>query len=124
MTQAIVRPSTDRYHGYTDTDGGEALREIRVTETSRPLAVKALHLLSDVAGADAGAFAVFPGSPMRPFPTCLDPPRIPNTLAEVTNVIDRCTPQQRRLLGDPGYEFRPGSYPYVPEDQKVILGPD
>ena len=42
MTQAIVRPSTRKFAGYTHTDGGEALREIRVTETSRPLAMKAL----------------------------------------------------------------------------------
>ena len=41
----------------------------------------------------------------------------------VSPVADRCTPRQRRLLGDLGYDFRPGSYTYVPEDQlAVILG--
>jgi ectoine hydroxylase-related dioxygenase (phytanoyl-CoA dioxygenase family) len=68
MSQAIVRASTAHFPGYTHTDGGEALREIRVTETSRPLAVKAMYLLSDVEGTDAGNFTVFPGSHLRPFP--------------------------------------------------------
>jgi hypothetical protein len=48
MSQAIVRASTATFPGYTHTDGGEALRRIRVTETSRPLALKAMYLLSDV----------------------------------------------------------------------------
>ena len=68
MTQAIVRPSTDTFPGYTHTDGGEGLREIRVTESSPPLAMKAMYLLSDVHGDDAGAFTVYPGSHMRKFP--------------------------------------------------------
>lgn len=172
MTQAIVRPSTEKFPGYTHTDGGEALREIRVTETSRPLAMKALYLLTDVVGTDAGAFTVFPGSHMRPFPSQLDPPLTPKTpgavqlpgkagdcylfshslwhgpsanysgrarrtllynycqmfvrwydFAAVSDVVGQCTPRQRRLLGDLGYEFRPGSYFYVPEDQeRVIFG--
>jgi ectoine hydroxylase-related dioxygenase (phytanoyl-CoA dioxygenase family) len=37
------------------------------------------------------------------------------------DVMDRCTPRQRRLLGDLGYEFRPGSYFYVPEDQEAAM---
>ncbi|MPZ32025.1 MAG: hypothetical protein GEV13_13680 [Rhodospirillales bacterium] len=37
MSQAIVRASTETFPGYTHTDGGEAQRAIRVTETSRPL---------------------------------------------------------------------------------------
>ena len=68
MSQAIVRASTDAFPGYTHTDGGEALRAIRVTETSRPLAVKAMYLLTDVRGTDSGNFTVFPGSHLRPFP--------------------------------------------------------
>ncbi|MCP3987585.1 MAG: hypothetical protein GY724_00805, partial [Actinomycetia bacterium] len=43
MTQAIVRPSTDAFPGYTHTDGGEGLREIRVTVDSRPIAMKVLY---------------------------------------------------------------------------------
>ena len=50
MSQAIVRAAGDGFEGFTHTDGGEGQREIRVTETSRPLAVKALYLLSDVTG--------------------------------------------------------------------------
>ncbi|MEM7407100.1 MAG: phytanoyl-CoA dioxygenase family protein [Pseudomonadota bacterium] len=68
MTQAIVRPSTTTFPGYTHTDGGEALRYVRVTETSRPIALKAMYLLTDVSGTDNGNLTVFPGSHMRPFP--------------------------------------------------------
>jgi len=39
-------------------------------------------------------------------------------------ILDNCTPRQRRLLGDLGYEFRPGSYFYVPEDQEAIIRQD
>ena len=79
MSQAIVRPSTQEFPGYTHTDGGEALREIRVTETSRPLAMKALYLLSDVTEKDAGAFTVYPGSHFRPFPKDRNPPLDPRS---------------------------------------------
>ena len=172
MTQAIVRASTKTFPGYTHTDGGEALRMVRVTETSRPLAVKAMYLLSDVEGTDSGNFTVFPGSHMRPFPTEADRwphPHAPGAaqlkgkagdcylfahslwhgpapnysgnprktllynycqmflrwydFEVVSEVKDRCTPRQRRLLGDLGHDFRPGSYFYAPEDQlQMILG--
>jgi len=78
MSQAIVRASTNEFPGYTHTDGGEALRRIRVTETSWPLAMKALYLLSDVTGPDSGNFTVFPGSHLRPFPEG-DGPVTPDT---------------------------------------------
>ena len=79
MTQAIVRPSTDGFAGYTHTDGGEGLREIRVSETSPPLAMKAMYLLSDVTQEDAGAFTVFPGSHLRRFPWRRDEPLTPHS---------------------------------------------
>ncbi|MEK9904789.1 MAG: phytanoyl-CoA dioxygenase family protein [Rhodospirillales bacterium] len=79
MSQAIVRPSTQQFPGYTHTDGGEALRAIRVTESSRPLAMKALLLLSDVTEEDAGAFTVYPGSHFRPFPKDRNPPLDPRS---------------------------------------------
>ena len=44
MSQAIVRGSGDGFPGYIHTDGGEGQREIRVTETSRPIAVQACLL--------------------------------------------------------------------------------
>ena len=62
MSQAIVRASTETFPGYTHTDGGEAQRAIRVTETSRPLAVKVMYLLTDVTEPDSGNFTIFPGS--------------------------------------------------------------
>ncbi|MBJ82073.1 MAG: hypothetical protein CL462_04115 [Acidimicrobiaceae bacterium] len=173
MTQAIVRPSTDTFPGYTHTDGGEGLREIRVSETSPPLAMKAMYLLSDVAGEDASAFTVFPGSHLRTFPWRRDEPPTPNSPGavqlpgsagdcylfshslwhgpspnysgkarktllynyaqmfirsydhEVTpEVTGQLTPRQRRLLGDLGHGFRPGSYFYVPPDQQEMIYQD
>jgi hypothetical protein len=172
MSQAIVRGARDGFPGYTHTDGGQGQRRIRVTETSWPIAVKAMYLLTDVTEQDSGAFTVFPGSHMRPFPE--GPERIPNPHAPGAvqlmgnagdcfvfphalwhgpapnnsatarktllynycqmfvraydfgeppkDVLDRCTPRQRRLLGDLGYDFRPGSYFYVPEDQEAVMG--
>ena len=173
MTQAIVRPSTETFPGYTHTDGGEALRHVRVTETSRPIAMKAMYLLSDVEGTDAGNLTVFPGSHMRPFPDTAE--RWPNPHSPgaaqlqgrggdcylfphslwhgpapnrsgkarktilynycqmfarcydfevVPEIAERCTPRQRRLLGDLGHEFRPGSYFYAPRDQTAVITGD
>ena len=166
MTQAIVRASADGFQGYTHTDGGEALRRLRVAESSRPIAMKAMYLLSDIDGPDSGNFTVFPGSHRRPFPEEGEPvltPRTPGAVqltgkagdcilfshalwhgpspnesgrarktllynycqmcvrqydyGERANIPNRCTPRQRRLLGDLGYDFRPGSYFYAPTDQ-------
>lgn len=173
MTQAIVRPSTDGFAGYIHTDGGEGLREIRVSETSPPLAMKAMYLLSDVTQEDAGAFTVFPGSHLRRFPWRRDEPLTPHSPGavqlpgdsgdcylfshslwhgpapnhsgqarktllynyaqmfvrsydhEVTpEVAGQLTPRQRRLVGDLGYGFRPGSYFYVPPDQEAVIYQD
>ena len=174
MSQAIVRPPNPRWPGYTHTDGGEALRRIRVTETSLPLAMKGMYLLSDVTDDDCGNFTVFPGSHMRPFPDRPYPAPGPKTPGAVplkgkagdcilfphslwhgpsvnasprarktilynycqlflrtydpeptSEILERCTPRQRRLLGDLGYDFRPGSYFYAPQDQAdVIVGGD
>ncbi len=172
MSQAIVRASTEEFPGYTHTDGGEALREVRVTETSRPLALKALYLLTDVDGPESANFTVFPGSHMRPFPVDENgvaevSPQTPGAVPlegkagdcvlfshslwhgpspnrsgrgrktllynycqmflraydfeTVSDVKDRCTPRQRRLLGDLGYDFRPGSYFYAPRDQEAVI---
>jgi hypothetical protein len=171
MSQAIVRASTNEFPGYTHTDGGEGLRRIRVTETSRPIAMKVLYLLTDVDAPDCGNFTVFPGSHLRPYPedeTGLPHPHAPGAVQltgkagdcflfqhslwhgpapnhsghgrktllynycqmfvrpydyQVTpDVLERCTPRQRRLLGDLGYDFRPGSYIYVPTDQLEVIG--
>ncbi len=171
MSQAIVRAAGDGFPGYTHTDGGEGQRRIRVTETSWPLAVKAMYLLTDVTEPDSGAFTVFPGSHMRPYPESEErrphphapgavqllgqagdcflfphalwhgpAPNHSNTArktllynycqmfiraydfgAPPEDVMDRCTPRQRRLLGDLGHDFRPGSYFYVPTDQEEIM---
>lgn len=173
MTQAIVRPSTDSFPGYTHTDGGEGLREIRVSETSPPIAMKAMYLLSDVVQEDGGALTVFPGSHVRPFPWRRDEPLTPHSPGAVQlpgragdcylfphslwhgpapnhsgrarktllynyaqmfvrsydhdvtpEVEGQLTPRQRRLLGDLGYGFRPGSYFYVPPDQEELIYQD
>ncbi|HIB57321.1 MAG TPA: hypothetical protein EYO53_10155 [Alphaproteobacteria bacterium] len=175
MSQAIVRGGKDGFPGYTHTDGGEGQRLIRVTETSAPIAMKAMYLLTDVNDVDSGNFTVFPGSHMRSFPTTKE--RTPNPHAPGAvqlmgkagdcylfphalwhgpapnqmdigrktilynysqmfvrwydygavvpeAILDKCTPRQRRLLGDLGYEFRPGSYFYVPEDQEAVIMQD
>ncbi len=175
MTQAIVRPSTDKFPGYTHTDGGEALRGIRVTESSAPLAVKVMYLLSDVSAPNHGNLTVFPGSHLRPFPVRSETPLTPYAAgaAQLTGKAGDCyifshalwhgpaqnrsgaarktllynycqlfmrqydfaaraelaegqqlryTARQRRLLGDLGYDFRPGSYFYVPLDQEAVMG--
>jgi len=170
MTQAIVRPSTDKFPGYTHTDGGEGLREIRVTPDSPPIAMKAMYLLTDVDADDAGGFTVHPGSHRRAIPWQSDAPPhphadtatqlhgkagdcylfphslwhgpAPNTSGrsratllynycqmfvrsydhEVTPEVNAAlTPRQRRLLGDLGHAFRPGSYFYVPQDQEDVM---
>ena len=170
MTQAIVRASGDGFQGYTHTDGGEALRRLRVAESSRPIAMKAMYLLSDIDGPDCGNFTVFPGSHRRPFPEPGEPvltPRTPGAVPltgkagdcilfshalwhgpspnlsgrarktllynycqmcvrqydypERASVPNRCSPRQRRLLGDLGYDFRPGSYFYAPVDQAEVI---
>jgi hypothetical protein len=171
MTQAIVRPSTDRFAGYTHTDGGESLRLTRVTETSIPIAVKALYVLTDSIEPNSGNLTVFPGSHRRPIPVHGDrviTPESPgaaqlsaragdvilfphalwhgparNTSGRTRKILlynycqlwvrcydhhdiavlgQRCSARQRRLLGDLGYDFRPGSYFYVPRDQKRVIG--
>ncbi|HEY5646273.1 MAG TPA: phytanoyl-CoA dioxygenase family protein [Pseudomonadales bacterium] len=170
MTQAIVRPSTDKFPGYTHTDGGESLRLTRVTETSVPIAVKAMYILTDVTERDSGNLTVFPGSHMRPIPVhgdrliTPDSPGAAQLMARAGDVIlfphalwhgparnvsgrtrkillynycqlwvrcydhhdiaalgQRCSARQRRLLGDLGYDFRPGSYFYVPKDQESVI---
>ncbi len=38
------------------------------------------------------------------------------------DVLSRCTPRQRRLLGDLGADWRPGAYFYSPGDQEQVIG--
>ena len=171
MSQAIIRASTDVFPGYIHTDGGEAQKSIRVTETSRPLAVKVMYLLTDVTVPDSGNFTIFPGSHLRPFPERAERipgPKSPGTVpllgkagdayvfphaiwhgpspnhsgkarktilynycqmfmkpydfsGPVKALFDRCTPRQRRLLGDLGHDFRPGDFFYAPLDQEALM---
>ena len=37
------------------------------------------------------------------------------------DVLDRCTPRQRRLRGDLGQDWRPGAYFYAPQDQVEVI---
>ena len=68
MAQGLVRPPNPKFSGYIHTDGGPALRRIRVTETSWPLQIKIQYFLTDVSRPDSGNFTLFPGSHLRPFP--------------------------------------------------------
>lgn len=170
MTQAIARPPTDKFPGYTHTDGGESLRRIRVSESSPPVAMKAMYLLTDVKEPNTGNLTVYPGSHMRQIPDAEDRVMTPNSpgAAQLTgkagdvylfshalwhgpamnqsdktrntllynycqlwvrsydhesvpDVAQRASPRQRRLLGDLGYDFRPGAYFYVPKDQEAVI---
>ena len=170
MAEAVVRPPNPGYRGFIHTDGGQALRHIRVTETSWPLQIKAQYFLTDVRKQDRGNFTVFPGSHLRPYPegdapiTAQTPGAVqlcaeagdaavfshalwhgvsPNlsrrsrkTLiycysqqcfrtfdfnGHAPEVLAKCTPRQRRLLGDLGKDWRPGAYFYSPEDQVEII---
>ena len=170
MTQAVVRPSTERFPGYTHTDGGESLRLFRVGEDSPPIAMKAIYLLTDVTDLDCGNLTVFPGSHLRQIPRHEDQATTPYSpgakqlmgragdvylfphalwhgparnlsgkgrkvllynycqlwvrcydFDNIPDIAERATPRQRRLLGDLGYDFRPGSYFYVPKDQGEVI---
>jgi len=172
MSQAIVRGGKDGFPGYTHTDGGQGQRLVRVTETSAPIAMKAMYLLTDVKDVDSGNFTVYPGSHMRAYPESQERTPSPHGPGAVQlmgkagdcylfphalwhgpapnqtdngrktllynysqmfvrwydygavvpeEILEKCTPRQRRLLGDLGYEFRPGSYFYVPEDQEAMI---
>ena len=173
MAEAVVRPPDPENKGFIHTDGGQALRHIRVTETSWPLQLKIQYFLTDLRKSGSGNFTLFPGSHLRPYPdddhpvTASTPGAVqlsaeagdavvfahslwhgvsPNhshrarkTLIycysqmcfrtfdfdrHAPDLLDRCTPRQRRLLGDLNKEWRPGAYFYSPEDQvQVIEGP-
>ena len=169
MTQAIVRPPTEKFLGYTHTDGGESMRMTRVAAGEQPIAVKIMYMLSDTLEEDSGNLTVFPGSQAMQIPYA-DRTMTPYSRgaaqlraragdavifthslwhgpsknlsdhsrrlllynycqmwvrtydSEVTeSVLQKCTPRQRRLCGDLGYDFRPGSYFYVPLDQEEII---
>lgn len=173
MAQAIVRPPVKDDPGYVHADGGQAMAQIRVTETSLPLQIKIQYFLTDVKGQNRGNFIVYPGSHLRPLPmtgarTRIDPTTPGGVQVEVeagdaaifphalwhgvapnrgkrarksliycysqmcfrpfdfgdhsAEVLDACTPRQRRLLGDLGTDWRPGAYFYGPKDQAEIMG--
>ena len=169
MTQAIVRPPTHKFPGYTHTDGGESLRMTRVAAGEQPIAVKIMYILSDTTDDDCGNLTVFPGSHVMqiPYQDRTITPYSPGAVqlkakagdavifthslwhgpaknlsdrskrillynycqmwvrsydSEVDeSVLQKCTPRQRRLCGDLGYDFRPGSYFYVPLDQQEVI---
>ena len=169
MSEVIVRPPNPKDKGYLHTDGGQAMRGIRVSETSWPLQVKIHYFLTDLDNPDSGNFTVVPGSHNRPFPEegipegpyiadavqlCVkagDAAVFPHALwhGVVGNkstqprktliycyshhcfrpfdyekaspeLLARCTPRQRRLIGDIG-EWKPGAYFYSPADQGALM---
>jgi hypothetical protein len=175
MAEVMVRPPDPNATGYIHTDGGQALRRIRVTETSYPLQTKIQYFLTDLRRPNCGNFTVCPGSHLRPFPEddpanshlpshlatpgtfqlCVEPgdaaifshslwhggapnhsKRARKTMIfgysqmfcrtfgydrPSQEVLDRCTPRQRRLLGELGYEWRPGAHFYAPDDQIELV---
>jgi ectoine hydroxylase-related dioxygenase (phytanoyl-CoA dioxygenase family) len=169
MAEVVVRPPHPDGKALLHTDGGQAMRQIRVTEDSLPLQLKIQYFLTDVPGPDSGNFTVVPGSHRRPFPEggfeagpylpeavqlCVqagDAAFFPHAMwhGYVTNrseltrksliycysqqcfrcfdyekaspeLLARCTPRQRRLIGDIG-EWKYGSYFYSPPDQVALI---
>jgi ectoine hydroxylase-related dioxygenase (phytanoyl-CoA dioxygenase family) len=171
MSEVIVRPPNPKDKGYLHTDGGQAMRQIRVAEGSLPLQIKIQYFLTDLDAPDSGNFTVVPGSHNWPMPEegipegpytpkavqlCVkagDAAVFPHALwhGVVGNkseaprktliycyshqcfrafdyekaspeLLNRCTPRQRRLIGDVG-QWKPGAYFYSPSDQvQVITG--
>lgn len=169
MSEAIVRPPNPKDPGYLHTDGGQAMRTIRVSKSSSPLQIKIHYFLTDLDSPNSGNFTVVPGSHNRTFPEAgvKDGPNIPEAVqlcvkagdAAVfphalwhgaasnrseesrktliycyshqcfrpfdyekasAELLERCTPRQRRLIGDIG-EWKPGSYFYSPGDQEKLI---
>ena len=169
MSEVIVRPTDPEGKGLLHTDGGQAMRQIRVSESSLPFQIKFQYFLTDLPEPDMGNFTVVPGSHNRLFPDggFEDGPYIPEALplcveagdmaifphamwhGFVANrsdkprksliycyvhqclrafdfekpspeLLERCTPRQRRLVGDIG-EWKAGSYFYSPPDQVDVM---
>jgi hypothetical protein len=169
MSEVIVRPPNPEGPALLHTDGGQAMRQIRVTDDSLPLQIKIQYFLTDVDARDSGNFTVVPGSHRRAFPSggFEAGPYIPEALQLCVQAGDaaifphamwhgyvrnhssrtrksliycyshhcfrcfdyrqaspellaRCTPRQRRLIGDIG-EWKYGSYFYSPSDQEALM---
>ncbi len=171
-SQVVVRPPDSEGKGALHTDGGQAMQQIRVTQSSLPLQIKLQYFLTDLPEPDSGNFVVVPGHHNRPFPEggFKEGPYIPEAVqlcvkagdvaifphalwhGYVPNksdkprktliycyshhcfrpydydkaspeLLERCTPRQRRLIGDIGEGRKHGSYFYSPSDQvEVITG--
>ncbi len=71
MSQAMIRPPTSESKGFSHAlhpDGGQAMRQIRVSKNSLPLQIKIQYFLTALPTNDAGNFTVVPGSHLNPFP--------------------------------------------------------
>ena len=68
MSEVIVRPPNPKDPGYLHTDGGQAMRTIRVSRSSSPLQIKIHYFLTDLDSPNSGNFTVVPGSHNRTFP--------------------------------------------------------
>ena len=171
MSEVLVRPTDPEGKGLLHTDGGQAMRQIRVSESSLPFQIKLQYFLTDLPEPDMGNFTLVPGGHNRPFPDggFEEGPYIPEAVqlcVEAGDVaifphamwhgfvanrsdkprktliycyvhqcmrafdfekaspelLERCTPRQRRLIGDIG-EWKAGSYFYSPPDQvELMLG--
>ena len=82
MSEVIIRPPNPEPKGILHTDGGQAMQQIRVSQSSLPLQIKIQYFLTDVEEKDSGNFTVVPGSHNRPFPEggFKDGPYIPEAI--------------------------------------------
>ena len=87
MSEVIVRPPNPGFKGYIHTDGGQAMRRMRMTETSWPMQIKIQYFLTDVKKPYRGNFTLFPGSHLRPYPEG-EPPITPETPGAVQVCVE------------------------------------
>ena len=82
MSEVIIRPPNPKDQGYLHTDGGQAMRTIRVSRSSSPLQIKIHYFLTDIESPESGNFTVVPGSHNRTFPETgvKDGPYIPEAV--------------------------------------------
>ena len=71
MSQAIIRQPNPDNKGIAHAlhaDGGPAMRQLRVDESSFPLQIKIQYFLTDLEEPDSGNFTLVPGTHSRPYP--------------------------------------------------------
>ncbi|MCZ6676781.1 MAG: phytanoyl-CoA dioxygenase family protein [Candidatus Poribacteria bacterium] len=90
MSEVVIRPTDPEGKGMLHTDGGQAMGQMRMAESSIPLQIKLQYFLTDLPAPDMGNFTLVPGSHNRPFPEggFKEGPYIPEALQLCVNAGD------------------------------------